>query len=169
MKYSEEEQKYMADMEKAFEEQKDVQFRKLSMTKERYQQLAYTYCKITDEEEMKDFAYISTHEDVRLFYLSDTNLALLERIDGFKFPKHPIERCIRDGGLVVSVDFPSSFKISNLRDIKDPPKTPIEIVLDILLGLPLKVLKWLLIFLALKLLLLPLDEIASAYLASHPL
>ena len=164
-----EEQDYMEQLKAAFEAQKNVELRKLTMTRERYQQLAYTYCKITDEEEMKDFAYISTHEDVRMYYLSDTNLAILERIDGFKFPKHPLERCIGHRGLVVSVDCPSSFKISNLKDIKDPPKTTIEIVLDILLGLPLKILKWLLIFLVIKLLLLPLDEIASVYLASHPL
>ena len=89
-----EEQDYMKQLKAAFEEQKNVELRKLTMTKERYQQLAYTYCKITDEEEMKDFAYISTHEDIRVYYLSDTNLALLERIDKFKFPKSPLNKCI---------------------------------------------------------------------------
>ena len=164
-----EEQNYRKQLKAAFEEQKGVEFRKLTMTRERYQQLAYTYCKITDEDEMKDFAYISTHKDVRIYYLSDTNLALLEIIDGFKFPEHPLEKCIGHGGLRVNVDFPSSFRISNLKDVKEPPKTTTEIVLDILLSLPLKILKWLLIFLTIKLLLLPLDEIASVYLASHPL
>lgn len=89
-----EEQDYMEQLEAAFNEQRNVELRKLTMSKERYQQLAYTYCKITDEEEMKDFAYISTHEDIRLYYLSDTNLAILERIDKFKFPKSPLNKCI---------------------------------------------------------------------------
>lgn len=89
-----EEQDYMNQLKAAFEEQKNVELRKLTMTKGRYQQLAYTYCKITDEEEMKDFAFISTHEDVRLYYLSDTNLALLERVDRFKFPKNHLDKCI---------------------------------------------------------------------------
>lgn len=89
-----EEQDYMNRLKVAFEEQKTVELRKLTMTKARYQQLAYTYCKITDEEEMNDFAYISTHEDVRAYYLSDTNLALLERIDKFKYPKNPLNKCI---------------------------------------------------------------------------
>jgi len=70
MNYSEEEQKYMKELETAFNEQRKVAFRRLSMTPERYLQLSYTYQKITDTEEMKDFAYISTHDGVREYYQS---------------------------------------------------------------------------------------------------
>lgn len=89
-----EEQDYLKRIESAFNEQRNVQLRKLTMTKERYQQLAYTYCKITDNEELADFAFISTHEDVRTYYLSDTNLALLERISRIKIPESHLDKCI---------------------------------------------------------------------------
>ena len=65
-----EEQDYMNQLEAAFDEQRNVAFRRLSMKPERYLQLSYTYQKITDEEEMKDFAYISTHDGVREYYQS---------------------------------------------------------------------------------------------------
>lgn len=164
-----EEQDYTKQLKAAFEEQKDVELRKLTMTRERYQQLAYTYCKITDEEEMKDFAYISTHEDVRTYYLSDTNLALLERIDKFKFPKHPLERCVDGGKLDVRVNFPHSFKIDNFWELKKYPRTTIEIIADLLFALFKGVLVGLSISLLVKLLSLPLEELASAYISSHPL
>lgn len=70
MNYSEEEQKYMKELEAAFKEQKEVSFRRLTMKPERYLQLSYTYQRITDAEEMKDFAYISTHDNVREYYQS---------------------------------------------------------------------------------------------------
>lgn len=164
-----EEQDYTKQLKAAFEEQKDVELRKLTMTRERYQQLAYTYCKITDEEEMKDFAYISTHEDVRMYYLSDTNLAILERIDGFKFPKHPLERCVDGGTLAIRVNFPHSFKIDNLWELKKHPRETIEIIVDILFALFKGVLVGLSIVLLVKLLSLPLEELVSAYISSHPL
>lgn len=164
-----EEQDYMEQLKAAFEEQKDVELRNLTMTKERYQQLAYTYCKIIDEEEMKDFAYISTHEDVRMYYLSDTNLVLLERIDKFKFPKHPLERCVDGGTLNVRVNFPHSFKIDNFWELKKYPRTTIEIIADLLFALFKGVLVGLSISLLVKLLSLPLEELASAYISSHPL
>lgn len=164
-----EEQDYMKQLKAAFKEQKDVELRKLSMTKKRYQQLAYTYCKITDEEEMKDFAYISTHEDVRMYYLSDTNLAILERLDRFKFLKHPLERCVYDGKLNIRVNFPPSFKIDYFWGLKKCPRTTIEVIEDLLFALFKGVLIGLSISLLVKLLSLPLEELASAYISSHPL
>lgn len=65
-----EEQDYMKELEAAFKEQREVDFRRLTMNPERYLQLSYTYQKITDLEEMKDFAYISTHDNVREYYQS---------------------------------------------------------------------------------------------------
>lgn len=164
-----EEQDYTKQLKAAFEEQKDVELRKLTMTRERYQQLAYTYCKITDEEEMKDFAYISTHEDVRMYYLSDTNLAILERLDRFKFPKHPLEHCVNDGKLNIRVNFPHSFKIDNFWELKKYPRTTVEVIADLLFALFKGVLIGLSISLLVKLLSLPLEELASAYISSHPL
>ena len=83
-----EEQDYMEQLKAAFEEQKDVKLRRLSMTPERYIQLSYSFQKITDEEEMKDFAYISTHSDVRTYYMSsNTGLVIAEKLDSICRPK----------------------------------------------------------------------------------
>ena len=111
MSYSKEEQEYLAKIQKAFEEQRNVKMRYLAMSKERYQQLAYTYCKITDDEELKDFAYISTHEDVRLYYLSNTNLALLETISRIKLPKNPLGDCIESQSLSTNTRIVKPIKI----------------------------------------------------------
>jgi hypothetical protein len=164
-----EEQDYTKQLKAAFEEQKDVELRNLTMTKERYQQLAYTYCKITDEEEMKDFAYISTHENVRLYYLSDSNLAILDKISNIKFPKNPLKECVSHGRLNVNVNIPHSFKIDNLYELKKRPQSTLECIDSILSDLFRTILIWLSIALLIKLLSLPLDEIASVYLASNPL
>lgn len=164
-----EEQDYMNQLKAAFEEQKNVELRELTMTKERYQQLSYTYCKITDDEEMKDFAYISTHEDVRSYYLSDSNLAILDKISNIKFPKNPLEGCVGNGNLNVRVNFPYSFKIDNLHELKKRPQSTLECIDSILSDLLRTILIWLSIALLIKLLSLPLEEIASAYLSSHPL
>ena len=164
-----EEQDYMEQLKSAFEEQKNVELRKLTMTKDRYQQLAYTYCKITEEEEMKDFAYISTHEDVRLYYLSDSNLAILDKISNIKFPKNPLEECVGNGSLNVRVNIPHSFKINNLYEPKKRPQSTLECIDNILSDLFRTILILLSIALLIKLLSLPLDEIVSVYLSSHPL
>ena len=77
-----EEQDYMNQLKAAFEEQRGVELRRLSITPERYIKLAYTYQKITDEEELKDFAYISTHPDVKAYYMSsNTGLVIAEKLD----------------------------------------------------------------------------------------
>jgi hypothetical protein len=79
---------FMDELKAAFEEQKDVKLRRLSMTPERYIQLSYSFQKITDEEEMKDFAYISTHSDVRTYYMSsNTGLVIAEKLDSICRPK----------------------------------------------------------------------------------
>lgn len=135
MKHLEEEQDYMKRIKSAFNEQKNIETRKLTMTKERYQQLAYTYCKITDNEELEDFAFISTHEDVRLYYLSDTNLALLERIDKLKLPKNPLDKCIGTRYSWIESDkvreeYISGHSLSTTTHIDHPIKIePIEIEL----------------------------------------
>jgi hypothetical protein len=83
-----EEQDYMNQLKAAFEEQRGVELRRLSITPERYIKLAYTYQKITDEEELKDFAYISTHPDVKAYYMSsNTGLVIAEKLDSIGRPK----------------------------------------------------------------------------------
>lgn len=163
-----EEQDYMNRLKTAFEEQKNVELRKLTMTKERYQQLAYTYSKITDEEEIKDFAYISTHDDVRKYYLSDTNFALVEQLTRLVDKKSPLKDCISYGRLFIGADFPRSIRIDNLYELKHP-KSTLENVEECLWHLVQSILIGLSIALLIKLLSLPLEEIASAYISSHPL
>lgn len=164
-----EEQDYMNQLKAAFEEQKNVKLRELSMTRERYQQLSYTYCKITDKEEMKDFAYISTHEDTRKYYLSDTNLSLIEQINRLVNKKSPIDSCISNGELYANISIPHSLKIDNLYELKRSPQSTLELVEECLSNLLRTILIVLSIILLLRLLSLPLEEIASAYISSHPL
>ena len=166
---SKEEQDYMKRVEAAFSKQKTVQLRKLTMTKERYQQLAYTYCQITDDEELADFAFISTHEGARQYYLSNTNYAIMEQLAKIANKKYPLEKCISNGALRVNNDIPLSIRVSNAFDFRNPPQTLSEIILDCVNYLPKGVLIMLSIILIIRLLSLPLDELASAYLASHPL
>lgn len=81
MKYSKQDKEYMQKLKEAFADMQEIPFRELKMSKERFSQLSNTYEKISDSEELKDFAFISTHPYVRDYYISSCgNLLLSEKL-----------------------------------------------------------------------------------------
>lgn len=81
MKYSKQDKEYMQKLKEAFADMQEIPFRELKMSKDRFSQLSNTYEKISDSEELKDFAFISTHPYVRDYYISSCgNLLLSEKL-----------------------------------------------------------------------------------------
>jgi hypothetical protein len=77
MKYSKEDKDYMLKLKKAFSDMSEIPFREIKMSKERFCQLSNTYDKIVNEDELKDFAFISTHPCVRDYYISSCGSLLV--------------------------------------------------------------------------------------------
>lgn len=127
MKHLEEEQNYIASMKQAFKEQKDIPYRRLTMTPERYLQLSYTYQKITDDEELNDFAYISTHADVRDYYIShNVGIVISEKLTRNRNRNfnHLLDEPIIEDCIKTDIDddnkgkrFATDTKISNIIDV----------------------------------------------------
>lgn len=70
MNYTEEEKAYVDKLFKMFDEMEQVPFRDVKITKERFVELSNLDCRTDDEEELRDFAFISTHQTIRDYYLS---------------------------------------------------------------------------------------------------
>lgn len=127
MKNLDEEQKYISTLKKAFKEQKDIPYRRLSMTPERYLQLSYTYQKITDSDELNDFAYISTHGDVRNYYIShNVGIVIAEKLSRNRSRNfnHLLDEPIIEDCIKTDTDdynkgkrFATDTKISNIIDV----------------------------------------------------
>lgn len=127
MKHLEEEQSYFTNLKKAFKEQKDVPYRKLTMTPERYLRLSYTYQKITDVDELNDFAFISTHDDVRNYYIShNVGIVIAEKLSRNRNRnfKHLLDEPIIEDCIKTDTDdsdmgkrFATDTKISNTIDV----------------------------------------------------
>lgn len=127
MKHLEEEQNYISSLKKAFKEQEDVPYRRLTMSPERYIQLSYTYQKITDVEELNDFAFISTHAEVRDYYIShNIGIVIAEKLskNRSKNFNYLLDRPILEDCIKTDVDdpnmgkrFSTDTKISNVIDV----------------------------------------------------
>lgn len=111
MNYTEEGKAYVDKLFQMSDEMEQVPFRDVKITKDRFVELPNFDCRTSDEEEMRDFAFISTHPTISDYCLSSSGGLLVgEKLQAI----NDTLKKIHDKSLTVQfVGFEGSFHLLN--------------------------------------------------------